>query len=116
MRRDSSLIHSVVVVATLVVALLAAALSGVAAVAGRGSRAPSASAVLEPIDGYPQRIGFERPSPQLPDRPGPLAATMFDNDFGERRELGEGVQRGIEWALQPTGRAQPLDGRQPRLR
>lgn len=38
--------------------------------------------------GYPQRIGFERPSDRLPDRPGPLAATLYDNDFGNGRNLG----------------------------
>ena len=38
--------------------------------------------------GYPQRVGFERPSDRLPDRPGQLAATLYDNDFGSGRDLG----------------------------
>ncbi|GAA1479292.1 hypothetical protein GCM10009623_37380 [Nocardioides aestuarii] len=38
--------------------------------------------------GYPQRIGFERPSDPLPARPGVLAATFVDNDFGNARGLG----------------------------
>lgn len=38
--------------------------------------------------GYPQRIGFERPSQPLPQRPGVLAATFVDNDFGNARGLG----------------------------
>lgn len=40
------------------------------------------------VDGYPQRIGFDRPSPRLPDRPGVLAGTVRDNDFGDARPLG----------------------------
>lgn len=58
--------------------LVAAAPSDDGAAAGATSR----------IDGYPQRIGFERPSARLPARPGPLAATLFDNAFGTSRYLG----------------------------
>ena len=54
--------------------------------------------MLAPIDGYPQRITFERPSPALPDRSGPLAATLYDNNFGNRRELGV-TSRGRLWEL-----------------
>ncbi len=50
--------------------------------------ASSASGPTSLLDGYPQRIGFDRPSPQLPERPGPLAATLRDNDFGNMRPLG----------------------------
>jgi hypothetical protein len=51
--------------------------------------------------GYPQRIGFERPSDRLPDRPGPLAATLYDNDFGTGRDLGVAAT-GRLWEL-PSG-------------
>ena len=71
------------------------------------------------VGGYPQRIGFERPSAQLPDRPGPLAATMYDNDFGNGRDLGV-TSTGHLWELprgthllSPSGRVlltQPIDG------
>ena len=60
--------------------------------------------------GYPQRIGFERPSELLPSRPGPLAATLYDNDFGNGRMLGV-TATGQLWelplgaaALSPSGR------------
>lgn len=52
---------------------------------------PASSAAGGPstrVDGYPQRIGFDRPSPLLPDRPGALAATVRDNNFGDLRQLG----------------------------
>jgi hypothetical protein len=92
----------VLVVLTAVLLLLAAAaVTGVTAVVGRGARSPSAHDALAPIDGYPQRIGFRRPSPTLPDRAGPLAATMFDNDFGGGRDLGV-TSRGRLWEL-PAG-------------
>jgi hypothetical protein len=62
------------------------------------------------IGGYPQRIGFERPSDGLPSRPGPLAATLYDNDFGNGRMLGV-TATGRLWelplgaaALSPSGR------------
>jgi hypothetical protein len=74
MRRRRRATPSVVVVlALVVVALVAGTIGGVAAVAGRAGPRQAADA-LAPIDGYPQRIGFERPSPTLADRPGPLAA------------------------------------------
>ena len=73
-RLASALVAGALLVA--VVAVVAARDAGTA-VAG-GAR----------VDGYPQRIGFERPSPALPQRPGPLAATLFDNDFGTSRPLG----------------------------
>lgn len=50
--------------------------------------------------GYPQRIGFDRPSDPLPDRPGPLAGTLFDNDFGGGRMLGV-TATGSLWELPP---------------
>lgn len=66
---------------------VALALTGVVAAATSGDDRAAAD-VSPPIDGYPQRIGFERPSARLPARPGPLAATLFDNAFGTSRHLG----------------------------
>ena len=85
------------VLAMVVIALVAGTAGAIAAVAGHAGPRP-ADDVLAPIDGYPQRISFERPSPALPDRPGALAATMYDNDFGNRRELGV-TSRGRLWEL-----------------
>lgn len=101
MSRLTRLTRVVVVAAVFVVLPLAGVLSGVAAVKGRDAAAPSASAARASIDGYPQRVGFDRPSPKLPDRPGPLAATMNDNNFGGGRELGV-TSRGRLWEL-PIG-------------
>ena len=136
-RRRRATTSVVVVLAMIVVALVAGTVGGIAAVAGHaGPR--SAVDAKAPIDGYPQRIDFERPSPALPDRPGPLAATLYDNDFGNGRELGV-TSRGRLWelphginVLSPDGRkllttrsgeaagpadgAQPLDRGRPRLR
>ena len=81
--------------------LLAVTVMVIAVVAWPDDRPPSASEAQEPIDGYPQRIGFDRPSPRLPDRPGPLAATLYDNDFGNGRQLGVSP-RGRLWEL-PAG-------------
>lgn len=50
--------------------------------------------------GYPQRIGFDRPSDALPDRADPLAGTLFDNDFGAGRMLGV-TSTGSLWELPP---------------
>lgn len=55
--------------------------------------------------GYPQRIGFDRPSDRLPARPGPLAGTLVDNNFGAGRDLG----------ITPTGRLYELPGSEPGL-
>lgn len=55
--------------------------------------------------GYPQRVGFERPSDPLPARPGPLAATLYDNDFGDGRFLG----------VTATGRLYELPAGEPAL-
>lgn len=52
--------------------------------------------------GYPQRIGFERPSPPLPPRPGQLAATMHDNAFGSGRWVGL-TANGEMYDLPPFG-------------
>lgn len=55
-----------------------------------------------PTDGgYAQRIDFERPSDPLPDRPGRLAATIYDNDFGVGRSLGVGPD-GELWEIPAT--------------
>ena len=91
------------VVATLLVMLLtvAGAVTAAWAVFGRPATEASASAARVPIDGYPQRIGFERPSSPLPDRPGPLAATLVDNNYGNARDLGV-TSRGRVWEL-PRG-------------
>jgi hypothetical protein len=51
--------------------------------------------------GYPQRIGFDRPSDPLPAHSGPLAGTLYDNDFGTGRMLGVSSS-GDLWEL-PTG-------------
>lgn len=51
--------------------------------------------------GYSQRIDFERPSDPLPDRPGTLAATIYDNDFGDGRSLGVGPD-GQLWEIPAT--------------
>ena len=110
MRRYRGPSPHVVVVAMFVVALLAAMVSGIAGVASLGSDAPTARSAPEPLDGYPQRIGFQRPSPKLPDRPGPLAATMEDNNFGELRVLGV-TSRGRLWELPGWVNALSQDGR-----
>lgn len=39
------------------------------------------------IDGYPQRLGFLRPAPGLRDKPGPMAAVVRDNNFGNSTYL-----------------------------
>jgi hypothetical protein len=57
------------------------------------------------VGGYPQRIGFERPSDPLPARPGLLAGTLVDNDFGTGRTL----------AVTPTGRLYELPDGEPAL-
>ena len=54
--------------------------------------------------GYPQRIGFDRPSEDLPARPGALAATLYDNDFGAGRALGV-TSGGRLWELPGGGTA-----------
>ena len=97
-------------VAMVVVALLGGAVAVAGAVSGPGRSLPSASEALEPVDGFPQRIDFERPSPKLPDRPGPLAATMDDNDFGNRRPLGV-TSAGALWELGPGVNSLSPDGR-----
>jgi hypothetical protein len=51
--------------------------------------------------GYPQRIGFDRPSDRLPDRTDPLAGTLYDNNFGNGRNLGV-TATGRLWQL-PDG-------------
>jgi hypothetical protein len=66
-----------------VLALVAVILAGSALLVVRHGRANDPA-----TGGYPQRIDFERPSDRLPDRPGPLAATLYDNDFGSARYLG----------------------------
>ena len=50
------------------------------------------------VDGYPQRIGFERSPAPLPDRPGPLAATFYDNDFGNGFDVAV-TSHGDLWKL-----------------
>lgn len=97
-------------VAVLVPALVCSAVSVAAAVADRPASEPSAEAALEPIDGYPQRIGFDRPAPRLPDHPGALAATMTDNDFGAAHDLGV-TSRGRLWELPRGVNALSPDGR-----
>jgi hypothetical protein len=72
-----------------VVIIVVVVLAGSAALVVRHGRAHDPE-----TGGYPQRIGLERPSDRLPDRPGPLAATLTDNDFGNARNLG----------VTPTGR------------
>lgn len=51
--------------------------------------------------GYPQRIGFDRPSEPLPDRVDALAGTLFDNNYGGGRMLGV-TSTGSLWEL-PAG-------------
>lgn len=99
-----------VVVAMVVLLLGTAVVTGLWAVRGRAASVPSARAALAPVDGYPQRIGFDRPSSRLPGRPGPLAATMFDNDFGGGRNLGV-TPRGRLWELPVGISALSPDGR-----
>jgi hypothetical protein len=72
-----------------------------------GGAAYVAQGVLRDPDvgGYPQRIGFERPSDPLPARPGLLAGTLVDNDFGTGRTL----------AVTPTGRLYELPDGEPAL-
>lgn len=97
--------------ATLLVALVGVIAAGTAGLADlRHSRPPAASDSGDPVDGYPQRIGFERPSPQLPVRPGPLAATLYDNDFGNGRTLAVS-SRGDLWELPYGVNALSPDGR-----
>ena len=94
-------------------ALTVALLAGTAFVIGfvtRDTGPPSASDDRAPVDGFAQRIGFERPSPRLPDRPGPLAATMYDNDFGNGRWLGV-TSRGQLWELPAGANVLSPDGR-----
>ena len=62
------------------------------------------------LDGYPQRIGFDRPSDRLPSRPGVLAATLYDNDFGNGRQLGV-TSSGHLWELPLGTTALSPDGR-----
>lgn len=78
------------------------------------------------IEGYPQRLEFVRPAPALPDKPGPMAAVVRDNNFGNSTHL-VADQRGMLWnsgytmtapALSPDGTrllALP-DSDQPTLR
>jgi hypothetical protein len=82
-------------------AIVAVVLLLVPSVSLRHTTHPVAGAPGARIDGYPQRIGFERPSARLPDRPGPLAATLDDNNFGNGRDLGV-TSRGRLWEL-PLG-------------
>ncbi|MDN4161508.1 hypothetical protein [Nocardioides abyssi] len=98
-----------VVLGCLAVLVLATVLQAVALLAGAGPSTATSAATA--VDGHPQRIGFVRPAPTLPDRPGPLAGTFYDNDFGNRRNLGLGPE-GQVWAL-PAGGEPSLspDGR-----
>ena len=98
MRRSNRRRPSRGVAAMLVVALLSALVSGIAAVREARSGPRPAGDASAPVDGYPQRIGFDRPSPDLPDRPGALAATLYDNAFGTGRPLGV-TSRGGLWEL-----------------
>lgn len=77
------------------------------------------------IQGYPQRLGFVRPAPALPEKPGPLAAVVRDNNFGNSIYL-VAEQRGKLWdsgytmtapALSPDGTRLLglLDGDQPTM-
>ncbi|GGO75839.1 hypothetical protein [Nocardioides deserti] len=88
------------VLGCLAVLVLATVLQAVALLIGAGPSTATSAATA--VDGHPQRIGFVRPAPPLPDRPGPLAGTFYDNDFGNRRNLGLGPQ-GQVWALPPGG-------------
>jgi hypothetical protein len=78
------------------------------------------------VAGYPQRLGFVRPAPALPDQPGPLAAVVTDNNFGNSIHL-VADQRGRLWnsgytrnapALSPdgTGLLALTDSDEPSLR
>ncbi|MCB0908619.1 MAG: hypothetical protein KDB63_16050 [Nocardioidaceae bacterium] len=44
--------------------------------------APRLAGLLPDDGGFPQRTGFIRGAPMLPDKPGPLAAIVGDNNFG----------------------------------
>jgi len=79
----------------LVVLALAGALAGSLPVAGAAAHERSG------VDGYPQRIGYQRSPAPLPDRPGPLAATFYDNDFGNGFDVGV-TSHGHLWKL-PSG-------------
>ena len=84
--------------------------SGVIVVSAPGRDGGATAGVGQRIDGYPQRISFDRPSPQLPERPGPLAATLFDNDFGSSRFLGV-TSRGDLYELPVGANVLSSDGR-----
>ncbi|MBC9735145.1 hypothetical protein [Nocardioides marmotae] len=87
---------------------VATVLQAVGLVTGAGPSTATSTATS--ADGYPQRIGFARPAPPLPDRPGALAGTFYDNDFGNRRALALGP-RGQLWALPPGVPSLSPDGR-----
>ena len=101
--------RTVLLASLVVLALVCGVVTGLWAVFGRPASAPSAVAAREPVDGYPQRIGFERPSSPLPDSPGALAATLVDNDYGNGRNLGV-TARGRLWELTMGINALSTDG------
>lgn len=109
MRGLRGLTPPVAVAAMAIVALLVGSGGAVTAL-GPSASSPSAEDAMRPVQGYPQRIGFERPSPRLPERPGPLAATMYDNAFGTGRELGVTADGGL-WELTPGVNVLSYDGR-----
>lgn len=57
--------------------------------------APRLARLLPDDGGFPQRIGFIRGAPLLPDKPGPLAVVVDDNNFGN----------GAWEAVSPSGQA-----------
>jgi len=80
-----------------VVALLVALVVGVALVVLLWAQVGAARGGP---DGYPQRIGYEGSPAELPDRPGALAATVRNNNFG----------MSVDLAVSPEGRLWRLGG------
>lgn len=68
--------------------------------------APRLAGLLPDDGGFPQRIGFIRGAPMLPDKPGPLAVVIDDNNFGNGGQEAVG-RDGREWTL-PTTQAPAL--------
>ena len=60
---------------------------------------------------FPQRVGFIRDAPALPDKPGPLALVIDDNNFGNGAQEAIGAD-GRAWRLPTTvGPVLAPDGR-----